>query len=154
MKSFWNARSERDRRVLKAGAWVVGLALIAALVVLPVERSRARLALELPRMRASIEALQRDADEVKRLRATPAAAPATAAPLANLATNAGGLPGAQIAVIDAQRVRLTGGDVAFGALLEWLRNAQATHGMRVESARLDALPAPGRVRAELVLTRA
>lgn len=154
MKAFWNARPERDRRIIVAGAWLAGLALLVALVVLPADRARARLAPELPRMRASIAALQRDAAEVKRLRALPALAPSKLEPLANLATQAGGLAGAQIAVIDAQRVRLSGGDIAFGALLEWLRSAQATYGMRVESARLDALPAPGRVRAELVLTRA
>jgi len=51
-------------------------------------------------------------------------------------------------------VRVSGADVAYGALLEWLGAAQASHGLRVESAKLDALPAAGRVRAELVLTRA
>ena len=56
-------------------------------------------------------------------------------------------------MLDARRVRVTGADVSFAALLEWLRNAQATHGMRVESARVDALPAAGRVRAELLLSR-
>ena len=34
-----------------------------------------------------------------------------------------------------------------------LTTAQAAHGLRVESARIDALPAPGRVRAELTLAR-
>jgi len=55
-------------------------------------------------------------------------------------------------VIDERRVRLTGADVAFGTLLEWLGNARATHGMRVEAARLEAI-SPGRVRAELTLAR-
>ena len=149
----WNARSDRERRVATIAVALLALLLVATLVWLPLERSRTRLAAELPRLRASIAGLQRDADEVKRLRALPAATPVASAPLASLATNSGGLPGAQMAVIDAKRVRLTGADVGFGALLEWLRNAQATHGMRVESARLDALPAPGRVRAELVLAR-
>ena len=61
--------------------------------------------------------------------------------------------GAQFSVLDDRRVRVTGADVSFAALLEWLRNAQATHGVRVESARLEALPASGRVRAELLLAR-
>jgi len=43
--------------------------------------------------------------------------------------------------------------VSFSSVMEWIRNAQASHGMRVESARLQALPAPGRVRAEIVLAR-
>lgn len=149
----WQARSARERRAATLAGGLLALFLVVTLAWLPLERSRARLAGELPRLRASIASLQRDADEVKRLRATPAAAPATGSPLASLATNGGGLAGAQMTVIDERRVRLTGADVGFGALLEWLGNAQATHGMRVESARIDALPAAGRVRAELVLAR-
>ena len=151
--SWWAARSPRERRVLGAGTILLLLAL-AFVLWFESERTRARLNAELPRLRASIAALERDAAEVQRLRTQPAAAPSAGAqsPLVNLATQAGGLPGAQIAVLDDKRVKLTAGDIGFGALLEWLRNAQASHGMRVESARLDALAA-GRVRAELTLTR-
>jgi type II secretory pathway component PulM len=153
-RAWWSGRSPRERQVLGVGAIVLLLAL-ALVAWLDSSRSRARLETELPRLRASIAALERDAAEVQRLRAVPATAAqaGTQAPLVTLATNAGGLPGAQIAVIDDRRVKLVAGDISFGALLEWLRNAQSTHGMRVESARLDALPAAGRVRADLVLTR-
>ena len=134
---------------------VVVLALAAALVVawVQAERSRARLAADLPRLRASIGALERDAQEVARLRAVPAAAPTARSPLASLATDAGGVAGARITVLDERRVRFAGDDVAFGALLDWLRLAQVSHALRVESARIDALPAPGRVKAELVVSR-
>lgn len=149
--SLWRQRSERER------LWVarIGTLLVFALVValwLQADRTRERLALELPQLRASIAALERDAEEVRRLRALPAAAAAATTPLAALATNAGGVPGAQIVVIDERRVRLTGADIAFATLLEWLGNARATHGMRVEAARLESI-SPGRVRAELTLAR-
>jgi type II secretory pathway component PulM len=150
--AWWSARSSRERRVLRAIAVLVA-GLLALLVWMDSERARARLNAELPRLRASIAALERDASEVQRLRALPVAAAGAQSPLATLATNGGGLPGAQISILDERRVKVTGGDVGFGLLLEWLRNAQATHGMRVESARLDALPTTGRVRAELLLTR-
>jgi type II secretory pathway component PulM len=148
---WWENRSARERRV------IVNLVVLAALAILftmwlQAERTRERLAGQLPQLRSSLAALERDAGEVKRLRAMPAPA-AAATPLASIATNAGGVPGAQVSVIDERRVRLTGADVSFAALLEWLGNARATHGMRVESARLEALAAPGRVRAELVLAR-
>ena len=151
MRAWWDSRAPRERTVLRAGAIVLALAL-AAVLWIEGERSRARLNAELPKLRASIAALERDAVEVQRLRATPAAQPSAASPLATLATNGGGLPGAQVAVLDDRRVQVAATDVAFGRLLEWLRNAQATHGMRVESAKLETL-APGRVRAELLLTR-
>jgi general secretion pathway protein M len=149
---WWRHRSARERRFLANLLVLAGLVLLGGLG-LEAERTRERLAGELPALRASLAALERSAEEVARLRAMPAAAPATATPLASLATNAGGVPGAQITVIDARRVRLAGADLSFAALLDWLGGARATHGMRVESARLEALDTPGRVRAELVLAR-
>jgi general secretion pathway protein M len=151
----WNERSDNERRVLMVLGAIVAVALLVGLVWLPLERTRSRLAAELPKMRASLAALQRDADEVKRLRALPAPAATTqaSAPLASVTTFGGGLAGAQMSVIDDRRVRLTGEDVSFSALLEWLRNVQSTFGMRVASARLESRPAAGRVRAELVLAR-
>lgn len=149
----WQRRSEGERRALGLVAALAAIALVVAFAWLPLERSRARLAEELPRLRASVESLQRDAAEAERLRALPAPAARAAAPLASLGTDGGGLAGAQVSVIDERRVRVSGGDVGFAQLLEWLGHAQSAYGMRVESARLEALPAPGRVRAELVLTR-
>lgn len=157
LRARWDHLSRGQRLLV---AIVAGAIAIAVMLVAWVEseRTRARLDAELPRLRASIAALEHDAAEVKRLRALPVA-PAAAqrqsagAQLATLATNSGGLQGAQISVLDERRVKVSGGDIAFGSLLEWLQNAQVTHGMRVESARLEALPAAGRVRAELLLTR-
>lgn len=151
--AIWDARSSAERRNLVSAAVVIAIVLVLALVWLPLERARERLSAQMPGVRASIVALRRDADEVKRLRSMPANAPRAVTPLATLATNGGGLAGATITALDERRVKVSGGDVGFGALLEWLRNAQQTHGMRVESARLDALPTTGRVRAELILTR-
>ena len=150
-RDWWGLRAERERRAIGWGVALVVLAL-ALVIWLDAERSRARLATELPRLRASIAALERDADEVRRITSMTAIQPAAASPLVTLATNAGGLPGATITVLDERRVKVTG-EIGFGALLEWLRNSQATHGMRVESARLESLPAAGRVRADLTLSR-
>ena len=151
MRGLWRQRSERERLWIARIGVLAGFALLAVLG-LQAEKTRDRLARELPVLRASIATLERDAEEVRRLRATPAAAPAAVTPLASLATNAGGVPGAQIQVLDERRVRLTGADVAFATLLEWLGNARASHGMRVEAARLESI-SPGRVRAELTLAR-
>jgi len=146
----------REKSLAAAGGVVIGAMLLVALVWLPLERLRVRLAHELPVLRASVEALQRDADEVKRVRALPATMPANPAPLAPLiAANAWGreLPGVQLTVPDEKHVRLVGDDIAFGALLDWLATAQAAHGLRVESARIEAGPMTGRVRADLTLAR-
>ncbi len=154
--NLWYSRSPRERSLLTAGLAVLGMMLLVALVWLPLERSRLRLAADLPALRASLAALERDAEEVKRLRALGPTIPANSSPLAPLiAANAWArqLPGVQLTVPDEKHVRLTGEDIGFGALLDWLATAQAAHGLRVESARIEALRAPGRVRAELTLAR-
>jgi type II secretory pathway component PulM len=100
--------------------------------------------------------LQRDAEEVKRVRALPPTMPGNPPPLAGvIASNAWGreLPGVQLSVPDDKHVRLVGDDIAFGALLDWLTTAQAAHGLRVEKARIEAGTMVGRVRADLTLTR-
>jgi type II secretory pathway component PulM len=149
---FWSARSPRERRVIAVALGALAALLFVAFAWLPLERSRSRLAAELPQLRASIAILERQAGEVKRLRAMPAASRASAAPL-NAIANTNPLPGAQLTALDERRVRLTGADVGFGALLDWLASVQAAHGLRVESARVDALPLAGRVRVELTLAR-
>jgi type II secretory pathway component PulM len=153
---IWRARPERERSVVSAGLVMLAIMLAVTLLWLPLERTRVRRGAELPELRASVLALQRDAAEVKRLRALPATIPANPSPLAPLmAANAWAreLPGVQLTVPDEKHVRIVGDDVGFTALLDWLANAQAAHGLRVETARIEALPAPGRVRAELTLAR-
>ena len=155
---FWQSRPARERSLASAGLVVLAIMLVVALVWLPLERTRTRLNADLPALRASVAALERDAAEVKRLRAVSATIPANPAPLAPLmAANAWAraLPGVQLSVPDEKHVRLAAEDVSFTALLDWLTTAQAAHGLRVETARIDALPGPGpgRVRAELTLAR-
>lgn len=154
MNAFWRSRSPRERAVLVGGVIVAVILLGVALVWLPLERSRTRLSAEIPRLAASVAAMERNAEEVQRVRSLPASTPATVAPTATVAPALGrNLANAQVASIDERRIRITGADVAYGALLETIAAAQSTYGLRVDSARIDALPAAGRVRAELVLAR-
>jgi general secretion pathway protein M len=152
----WRSRSPRERSLVTAGLVGLAVMLVVALVWLPLERTRVRLAAQLPELRASVLGLERDAEEVRQMRALAPTIPANPAPLASLiAANAWAreLPGVQLTVPDEKHVRLAGADISFTALLDWLTNAQAAHGLRVESARIEALAAPGRVRAELTLAR-
>jgi type II secretory pathway component PulM len=150
LADYWRSRPGPERRIWAMLLLLVAGALLVAFVWLPLERSRARLGTDVPGIRASIESMQRQAAEAKRLRALPAAA-TTQAPLASL--NAGTVTGLQVSTLDPRRVRATASDVAFNALVEWIIAAQASHGVHVESAHLERLPAPGRVKGELVLAR-
>jgi type II secretory pathway component PulM len=146
--AWWRNRPSHERRVLAVGAGLVAALLFVGLVWLPVARTHARLEQELPALRASLEALSQQAQEVQRLRAVPAAqAPGGAT--GSLPT----LAGAQVSIPAPGRVRLAAGDVAFSALLDWLAAAEAAQGLHVERAHIEALPTAGRVRAELTLAR-
>jgi general secretion pathway protein M len=146
--AIWRARSTRERRVVSILALVAAVALVAAFAWLPLERTRHRLSQELPALRASAAAMERQAEEVKRLRAMPAATSATAVPLASAASSgelARGLSGAQVSVMNEKTVAASGGDLSYGALLEWIARMQASYGLRVEQARIEALPLAGSV---------
>ena len=156
LAAYWRSRSVPERRVLASLGALGAAILFVALAWLPLERARARLSAETPRLEGAIATLQRQAEEVKRVRALPALTPSSAAPLASLVSS-GALtrtfPGAQAALVDDRRVRVSASDAAYGTLLEAIAAAQSVHGLRVESARIEALPAGGRVRAELTLAR-
>lgn len=143
----WGHRNAAERqRILLLGAFVA-LVLFVTFAWLPLERMRSRLGAELPRLRASVGELEREAQEVKRLRGLPVAASSGAATPGSLPA----LPGAQAAATAPNRYRVTASDVEAGALLEWLAVASARQGLAVQSAHLERLPAAGHWRGELTL---
>jgi len=147
--AWWRNRPSHERRVLAVAAGLVAALLFVGLVWLPVARTHARLEQELPALRASLETLSQQAQEVQRLRAVPAAQASGGAATGSLPT----LAGAQVSIPAPGRVRLAASDVAFSALLDWLAAAEAAQGLHVERAHIEALPTAGRVRAELTLAR-
>ena len=149
MPAWWRGRPARERRALALGAGVVVLLLFVALVWVPVARTHARLERELPALRASLDLLAQQAQEVQRLRAIPAAQASGVAAAGSLPT----LPGAQVSIPSPGRVRISASDVAFSALLDWIAASEAAQGLHVESAHIEALATAGRVRAELTLAR-
>ena len=156
LRDSWRARSDGERRVLGTIGALAVLALLIAFAWLPLERDRQRLAATNPALEASLAEMQRQAEEVKRVRTLPATTPATDVPLAAVIASGAltrGLNGAQATLSDERRVRLVAADVPYGALLETIAAAQGANALRVESARIEALPPAGRVRAELTLAR-
>jgi general secretion pathway protein M len=151
-RDLWDSRSARERRTLLTSGVVLAILLVFALVWLPLERTRTRLTQAMPQVRASIEQLKRDADEVKRLKSIAPTVTGTPPSLVTLATQ-NALTGAQVSVPDDKHVHVVANDVGFTRLLDWLVSVQSTHALRVESARIEALPLTGRVRVDLTLTR-
>jgi len=151
---LWRSRSQGERRVLAWGAAIVAALLVLALVWLPLERSRARLEREVPELRATLASLERDAQEVRRLRSMPPLQQSAATPLSALASGSVAVPaGARLTALDERHLRLVAADASFSALVEWLSSVAPAQGLRVERARLEALATPGRVRADIALAR-
>lgn len=152
--AFWTARSPRERAVLGWAMAVAAALLVIAFAWLPMERARARTAGQLPPLRASVAAMRLEAAEAAALRALRAPEASTAASLANLVASgalAQGIPGARLTALDSRRVRLTVEDASWMRLVEWLGTLGSVHGLVTEEATIEALPATGRVRADIVL---
>lgn len=151
---LWRSRAPQERRMLAWGAGLVAAILVLALVWLPLERARARLEREVPQLRATVAALERDAQEVRRLRALPPLQESAATPLSALAAGSIAVPaGARLTALDDRHLHLVAADASFGALVEWLSSVAPAQGLRVERAHLEALATPGRVRADIGLAR-
>ena len=151
---FWRSRAPRERLVLSGGSALLVLALGFAYGWLPMQRDATQLKKALPQLRAQALQLQQDAEEATRLKARPAVAQggSLAAVIEQRATT-GGLR-ERIAAItpqDAGRVQVVLPEVAFDAWIGWLGELQASHGVRVESTRIEATDEAGMVKVEAVL---
>lgn len=151
--AWWIARSPGERAIVGSAGAVIAVLLVIVLAWLPLERSRGRIAAELPALRASAAEMRAQAAEVQALRAIPPSGAATV-PLATLVAGgnlAQGLPGARVTLLDGKRARLAVDDASWTRLVEWLAATQATHGLVVAEAKVEALAAVGRVRGDFVL---
>lgn len=151
--AWWRMRGAYERNVVVLAAAVAALLLAAVLVWLPLERSRARVAEQLPQLRASVLEMRAQAAEVRALRSLPEQA-VSATPLVTLVASgnlAQGLPGARLSLLDPKRARLAFDDASWTTLVEWLASVQTTHGLVVDEATVEALAAAGRVRGEIRL---
>ncbi len=154
----WRARSPRERLTLGGGAALLVLALGYAYAWLPMQRDLEQLRPALPQLRAQAEQVRRDAAEVVRLRARPAA-PADAASLTALIERRAAASGLRdrietIIPQDAGRIRIRLAQVGFDAWLGWIGELQAAHGVRVESVAIEATDEAGMVRVEAVMAGA
>jgi len=156
LRSLWESRSPRERLVLALLAALVGCALYLGLVQ-SAYRARAQLGASATALRAQAARLELDATELARVRALPLppAAQTDLRTLVQARAEAAGLARAlaRIDAADANQVQLTFGAVAFAEWLAWVASLQAEH-IRLDTARIEALSAPGMVGITATFTRA
>ena len=152
----WAARAPRERLVIAALAAILGAASYLWLLH-SADRARARLGTSVAALRTQAATLEQQAAEHERLRETPAPAgsPADLRTLVQGRTDAARLSGGltRIESPDPDHVRVTFGAVSFADWLGWIAALQAQH-VRLETARVEGLAAPGMVSATATLTRA
>ena len=156
LRRLWQSRAPRERMVIAVLAAVLGAALYLWLLH-SADRARGQLRASVATLRTQAALLEQHAAEYRRLQAmpAPAASPTDLRTLVQGQADAAHLSGAltRIDAPDADHVRLTFGAVSFADWLGWVAALQAQQ-LRLESARVEALSAPGMVSVTATLSRA
>ena len=152
MKQWWIGLARRERVGVIVASALVAAALLYLLALEPAWRSRARLASELPRLRAEaveLDALAAEAKNLKVRTRSPESPAQTRAALTKL------LAERRIAESairdDGERFVVSARRADAAAWLSWLQEASSELPLRVSAARMLRV-APGVVDAEVTLT--
>lgn len=151
---FWAACTTRQRAAVAAAIVVAAGTALYFLLWEPGLAARQSLSATLPRLRAQLEDMRWQREEVIALRrqvgaSTPRGdlaallrASAAQAPFASAIERIEGLPGG--------KVRMQAGPLPFDAWFAWIGNVQRELGIRVDACRIGALDQPGMVLLEAV----
>lgn len=155
LKQRWAQLQAREQKIILGGALALALILLYFLAFDPWLTARRKLERDLPRLRAELSQMRALAETANRLSANRRTAVGDSASVAAALRNE--LGQAKL-VAEAPPVRddgqgrliLTLPAVDADALLLWLEQAQKRHALRLASAKLQKLDAPGQVKADLV----
>jgi type II secretory pathway component PulM len=149
---FWRDRSERERIVIAAGALLLALAFAYSYAWLPVTRERDRLIASVPQLREAAQAMERDAQELDRLKVARRPVPRDIkAAIEQAATASGMRPAlAEVATLGADRARVVIPSVRAADWFAWLARLQSELGIRLESARVASHGGSDAVKVEAV----
>jgi type II secretory pathway component PulM len=149
---FWTACTARQRTAIAAATVVAAGAALYLFLWEPGLAARQSLSATLPRLRAQLEDMRWQRDEVVALRkklgsSTPPSdvavvlrASVAQAPFAPAVERIESLPGG--------KARMQAGRLPFDAWLTWIGTLQRELGIRIEACRINALDQPGMVRLE------
>jgi len=155
LRSFWESRAPRERRVVAILAAVMVVACYLGLVQ-SADRARGRLIINVTTLRAQAARLEQQAAEYERLRAAP--------PIATSSTDLRGLVQAQagaaglsralqrIDAPDANQVHIVLGAVAFADWLNLVASLQSQQ-VRLDTCRIEALSTAGLVSVTATFSR-
>ena len=155
LKAFWQARAPRDRQLIVALTLTVA-ALLYLWLLQSATQARQALTRSVTALKEQAGRLDRDAAELQRLRALPAAAASRTDLRALVAAQAGaaGLSQALLHIqpAGADQVQVAFGAVAFADWVKWVAGLQALH-VRLDTCRIEAMSSPGLVSVTATLSR-
>ena len=156
LRRIWESRAPRERLVI--AVLVAVLAVASYLWLLhSAARARGQLSTSVATLRTQAALLDQQAAEYQRLRAAPPppASPTDLRTLIQARADAARLSGAltRIDAPDADHVRITFGALPFAEWLAWSAALESLR-VRLETARIEALAAPGMVSVTATFARA
>ena len=148
----WHALSGRERRTLLIGGGIA-LVLFILAVVLPLDRTVARLSHSVARKQADLAWMRSVAPALAAAGPAPASADEPLIVLVNESARQAGLGGvlSDTAPSGSGGLRVQLHQAPFDALVGWLARLQQRYGVQVQSARIDGTATTGVVDASLVL---
>lgn len=145
--ALWQARSRREQILLGGLAAIVGVYVLVAMVILPVQRARAQ-ALSDIRTYEALNARLRGAGPLGQGPAQPQANGSPAAILSSSAARFGVVP---VVNEGGDGIRVTIADAPYEAVIRWIADVEQTSRLRFVRMRLDRRPSSGFVSAELTV---
>jgi general secretion pathway protein M len=152
-REWWTGLSRRERIASAMAATLVIAALLYLAGIEPAWRARARLAADLPRLRAEAAQVDALAIEAKKLRtrALTADTPAQAKAALSRLLAEKNLPSTTVQEGENQRLVVSMRRAEAAATIAWLKDASSELPLRISAARI-ARAAPGLVDADVTLT--
>jgi general secretion pathway protein M len=152
IRTWWSARTARERTVVSVGAALVALALLWAMVLNPLTLRRAELERAVPEQRALLAWMESlPTGSGNDTRATQGSLFAVVDRSARSTALAGTL--SRIQPEGADTVRVWFDETPFNDLVTWLALLEREHGVRVTAVAVDRTATPGRVSARVTLAR-
>jgi general secretion pathway protein M len=136
--AFWSARNPREQAILAGGAAVLALVIGYLLLWEPAADGRARVARNLPQLRADLAEMETLAQEARGLKAIPAPSLRGDALTQALQESLGqyGLKATRLAAGADNSVQVQLDKVPFGAVSTWLQDVRQQQRMKVIDARI------------------
>lgn len=152
---FWRRLSASEQAIMGGGAGLLLIILLVFYVWQPLEKERTRLRASLPGLRVEAQQMRVDAVTVPKLKSTTKPAP-LAGGLREIVEQAASGHRLQLSQLDPEangKLNIMLAAVPFDAWVKWLAILQAQQSIRLDTCRVEALPQPGMVKVQAVLSR-